>query len=137
VLATNVNQCPSMKTAAVPEKLVLSPFTSNRAKAERWLKAGTGGTDGVIAKHSDGIDAAAERAMVKVKLLRTADCVAGGAMKTTVGLSARYCLGSTIPRAPALHPGARAAGAQSAAESGNRCGASITSPAAGFATGLS
>jgi ATP-dependent DNA ligase len=67
-----------MKTAAVPKKLVLSPFTSDRAKAERWLKAGTGGTDGVIAKHSDGIYAAAERAMVKVKLLRTADCVVGG-----------------------------------------------------------
>jgi ATP-dependent DNA ligase len=67
-----------MRTAAVPEKLVLSPFTSNRVKAERWLKAGTGGTDGVIAKHGDGIYAAAERAMVKVKLLRTADCVVGG-----------------------------------------------------------
>jgi ATP-dependent DNA ligase len=39
-----------MKTAAVPEKLVLSPFTRDRAEAERWLKAGTGGTDGVIAK---------------------------------------------------------------------------------------
>jgi ATP-dependent DNA ligase len=39
-----------MKTAAVPEKLVLSPFTRDRAEAERWLKAGTGSTDGVIAK---------------------------------------------------------------------------------------
>jgi hypothetical protein len=29
-----------MKTAAVPERLVLSPFTSDRAEAERWLKAG-------------------------------------------------------------------------------------------------
>jgi ATP-dependent DNA ligase len=67
-----------MKTAAVPEKLVLSPFTNDRAKAERWLRAGTGGTDGVIAKRGDGIYAAGERAMVKVKLLRTADCVVGG-----------------------------------------------------------
>jgi ATP-dependent DNA ligase len=67
-----------MKKAAVPERLVLSPFTSDRAKAKTWLKAGTGGTDGVIAKRSDGIYAAGERAMVKVKLLRTADCVVGG-----------------------------------------------------------
>jgi ATP-dependent DNA ligase len=89
-----------MKTAAVPEKLVLSPFTSDRAKAERWLKAGTLGTDGVIAKHSDGIYAAGERAMVKVKLLRTADCVVGGfRYENTAGWSARCCLGSTMPRA--------------------------------------
>ena len=40
-----------MKKAAVPKKLVLSPCTSDRDKAERWLSAaGNGATDGVVAK---------------------------------------------------------------------------------------
>ena len=59
--------------------LRLSPATEKRAEAERWLKrAGGGELDGVVAKRLDEPYRAGERAMVKVKCLRTADCVVGG-----------------------------------------------------------
>ena len=59
--------------------LRLSPATDSRAEAERWLKrAGGGELDGVVAKRLDEAYRAGERAMVKVKCLRTADCVVGG-----------------------------------------------------------
>lgn len=68
-----------MKKATVPKKFILSPCTSDRDKAERWLTAvGNGATDGVIAKGLEDVYAPGERAMIKVKRLRTADCVVGG-----------------------------------------------------------
>ncbi|WP_348935659.1 ATP-dependent DNA ligase [Aquabacter sp. CN5-332] len=61
-----------------PEALALSPLTYEHQEAERWLDEGVLGTDGVIAKRRDGLYETGERAMVKVKHLRTADCVVGG-----------------------------------------------------------
>lgn len=59
--------------------LRLSPATTGRAEAERWLKrAGGGELDGVVAKRLYEPYRPGERAMVKVKCLRTADCVVGG-----------------------------------------------------------
>lgn len=59
--------------------LRLSPFTRTRATAKRWLgEAGRGTLDGVIAKPLDAGYACGERAMIKVKNLKTADCVVGG-----------------------------------------------------------
>ena len=59
--------------------LRLSPASTRRAEAERWLKrAGGGALDGVVAKRLDEPYKSGERAMVKVKCLRTADCVVGG-----------------------------------------------------------
>jgi len=59
--------------------LRLSPFTRTRATAKRWLgQAGRGTLDGVIAKPLDAGYAYGERAMIKVKNLKTADCVVGG-----------------------------------------------------------
>ena len=59
--------------------LRLSPASARRAEAERWLKrAGGGALDGVVAKRLDEPYKSGERAMVKVKCLRTADCVVGG-----------------------------------------------------------
>ncbi|MBS0527245.1 MAG: ATP-dependent DNA ligase [Proteobacteria bacterium] len=59
--------------------LRLSPVSTSRAEAERWLKrAGGGALDGVVAKRADDPYRSGERAMVKVKSLRTADCVVGG-----------------------------------------------------------
>jgi len=59
--------------------LRLSPATEKRAEAERWLKrAGGGELDGVVAKRLDEPYRPGERAMVKIKRLRTADCVVGG-----------------------------------------------------------
>lgn len=56
----------------------LTPITLDRAEAERWLEKTHGALDGVVAKRADAPYAVGERAMFKVKRLRTADCVAGG-----------------------------------------------------------
>jgi ATP-dependent DNA ligase len=59
--------------------LRLSPVTESRAEALKWLKrAGGGELDGVVAKRLDEPYKAGERAMLKIKCLRTADCVVGG-----------------------------------------------------------
>ncbi|PBC07679.1 ATP-dependent DNA ligase [Mesorhizobium sp. WSM3859] len=59
--------------------LQLSPSTTNVATARQWLQgAGDGSTDGVLAKMLNEPYRPGERAMVKVKRLRTADCVVGG-----------------------------------------------------------
>ena len=60
------------------EELLLSPFTEDRAVAQSWLDLAGGSLDGVVAKRSDGRYEAGERAMLKIKQLRTADCVVGG-----------------------------------------------------------
>ena len=67
--------------ARLPEGGVrLSPGTSDRAVAERWMRdLGMGGLDGVVAKRLDATYRSGERtAMRKVKRLRTAECVVGG-----------------------------------------------------------
>jgi ATP-dependent DNA ligase len=56
----------------------LSPCTRNRQEAEAWLASAGGALDGVIAKDLNGPYLSGERGMVKVKKLRTADCVVGG-----------------------------------------------------------
>jgi ATP-dependent DNA ligase len=67
-----------VRLAASPH-LRLSPMTTRRAEAQRWLaRAGGGAIDGVIAKRLDESYRAGERAMLKIKCLRTADCVVGG-----------------------------------------------------------
>ncbi|QND60647.1 ATP-dependent DNA ligase [Mesorhizobium huakuii] len=59
--------------------LELSRCTRDLATATEWLcESGHGSTDGVIAKLVDDEYRPGERAMVKVKRLRTADCVVGG-----------------------------------------------------------
>jgi len=60
------------------DALLLSPVTHERGEAERWLGRGGGDLDGVVAKRRDDAYASGERAMLKVKRLRTADCVVGG-----------------------------------------------------------
>lgn len=60
-------------------RLVLSPYTRDIEQAKLWLSdAGSGSTDGVVCKRIDGEYRPGERAMIKVKRLRTADCVVGG-----------------------------------------------------------
>ena len=60
------------------QNLLLSPATSDRQEALSWLKMSGGALDGVIAKRLDDPYRPGERAMVKVKQRRTADCVVGG-----------------------------------------------------------
>jgi ATP-dependent DNA ligase len=58
--------------------LRLSPFTLNLSVARKWFRVGTA-VDGVMAKHRDLPYRSGTRdGMLKVKKLRTADCVVGG-----------------------------------------------------------
>jgi ATP-dependent DNA ligase len=80
-----------MEALGPSQFLRLSPRTTRRQDAGKWLKrAGNGELDGVVAKRLDDPYLAGKRAMVKVKNLRTADCVVGGFRyagtdKSTVG----------------------------------------------------
>jgi ATP-dependent DNA ligase len=57
----------------------LSPATTDHRTASKWFKRAGGDLDGVIAKRLNAAYASGERtAMVKVKRIRTADCVVGG-----------------------------------------------------------
>lgn len=58
--------------------LRLSPVTMDRAEAALWLAGAGGDVDGVIAKRLDAAYAGGERQMLKIKRMRTADCVVGG-----------------------------------------------------------
>lgn len=58
--------------------LHLSPITTDRSVALAWLKRSGGALDGVIAKRIEREYRPGERAMIKVKQQRTADCVVGG-----------------------------------------------------------
>jgi len=58
--------------------LHLSPITHDRRTAVKWLDRSGDALDGVIAKRTDLEYRSGERAMVKVKQQRTADCVVGG-----------------------------------------------------------
>ncbi len=62
------------ETAAVR----LSPGTDDPGEARVWLGQTGAALDGVVAKRLDGPYVSGERAMLKIKRLRTADCVVGG-----------------------------------------------------------
>lgn len=66
--------------AIIPDEQVsLTPQTRDVAEAEEWFEAfDRFGLDGVIAKSVDLRYRPGDRAMVKVKKLRTVDCVVGG-----------------------------------------------------------
>ena len=65
--------------AGVQPPIHLTPMTRDAAVAREWLSRFEGaGLDGVIAKPEDGIYAPGKRAMIKVKHVRTADCVVAG-----------------------------------------------------------
>jgi ATP-dependent DNA ligase len=61
------------------KNLRLSPVTTDLRLANEWFKRTGGDLDGIIAKRLDAAYASGERtAAVKVKQIRTADCVVGG-----------------------------------------------------------
>jgi len=62
--------------------LLLSPRSAEVAEAESWLAASGGALDGVVAKRMEDPYQPGVRAMLKVKQLRTADCVVGGFRRT-------------------------------------------------------
>ena len=61
-----------------PSALRLSPYTRRRSTAEAWLGRAAGALDGVVAKRLDEPYLMGERGWLKIKRLRTADCVVGG-----------------------------------------------------------
>jgi ATP-dependent DNA ligase len=69
------------------ERITITDQTASLETARDWLDKGFAGTDGVIAKRLDLSYRFGERAMLKVKRVRTADCVVGGF---------RYAQGSKI-----------------------------------------
>ena len=57
----------------------LTPQTTDADEAESWFEVYEGaGCDGVVAKRSEQAYAPGQRVLVKIKHLRTADCVVGG-----------------------------------------------------------
>jgi len=60
------------------ESIHLSRATRTVGEALRWLKSMRGQLDGIIAKRIDQPYLSGERAMLKIKTLRSADCVVGG-----------------------------------------------------------
>jgi ATP-dependent DNA ligase len=60
------------------DDLLLSPCTTDLAVAQSWLDQVGAALDGVVAKRRDGRYEPGERAMLKIKAMRTADCVVGG-----------------------------------------------------------
>ncbi|HEX9963555.1 MAG TPA: ATP-dependent DNA ligase [Allosphingosinicella sp.] len=60
------------------DDLLLSPCTSDIEVARGWLDQVGAALDGVVAKRLDGRYEPGERAMLKIKAMRTADCVVGG-----------------------------------------------------------
>lgn len=86
---TRITELPLQERRAKLEKffqkhanspsLKLSPVTRDLAEAAEWLKGAGGNRDGVVAKRSDLPYQSGNRTgMVKVKRIRTADCVVGG-----------------------------------------------------------
>jgi ATP-dependent DNA ligase len=58
--------------------LKLTPYTREYREARRWLDRSGGALDGIVAKRLDDIYHPGERATLKFKRMRTADCVVGG-----------------------------------------------------------
>jgi len=75
-------------------RIELTPATADRATAEAWLgRYAGGGVDGVVAKHRSLTYQPGKRAMLKVKVERTADCVVAGFRAFPGGLVASLLLG--------------------------------------------
>ncbi|MFW2828554.1 ATP-dependent DNA ligase [Sphingomonas sp. ID0503] len=65
--------------------LLLSPATRSIEEAQAWLAKSGGALDGVVAKRLDEPYRWGERAMLKVKTHRSADCVVGGFRRAKEG----------------------------------------------------
>ncbi|MCW1432227.1 ATP-dependent DNA ligase [Novosphingobium sp. JCM 18896] len=83
----------NLRSSMTGSSLMLSPASLSLEQAKSWLTETGGALDGVIAKPVDEPYRAGERAMRKVKQLRTADCVVGGYRKSNGGGVASLLLG--------------------------------------------
>jgi ATP-dependent DNA ligase len=111
-----VMDAPQSERRAILEKLLararpplyLTPVTRDRALAVEWLERFEGaGLDGVIAKPEDAPYLPDKRAMLKVKHVRTAECVVGGFRwyKTGEGVVGSLLLGLYDDRGTLHHVG--------------------------------
>ena len=66
------------KYLAKNRSFLVSPATTDVKVARQWLRTMRGQLDGLVAKSRSAPYAPGERAMQKIKNLRTADCVVGG-----------------------------------------------------------
>lgn len=67
------------RAAGQGSRLLLSPVADDMATVKEWFRSVGGGLDGVIAKRRDMAYQPGERTgMVKMKSMRTAECVVGG-----------------------------------------------------------
>lgn len=86
--------------------ILLTPATTDPVLAEEWFERFEGaGLDGVVAKRLDGEYRPGERAMQKVKHLRTADCVVAGYREHTDGGVGSLLLGLYDDRGVLHHVG--------------------------------
>ncbi|MGN7999202.1 ATP-dependent DNA ligase [Sphingomonas sp. 22176] len=99
--------------------LLLSHRTQDLDTARAWLAQGGGALDGVVAKRLDGPYRPGERAMLKVKQHRTADCVVGGFRRTRRETASHRCCwaSTTMPACSTMSASPRA----SLRPSGWRC----------------
>ena len=64
---------------AAGSRILLSPSTASMTTVKRWFRSVGGGLDGVVAKRRDLSYRSGDRTgMVKMKVMRTAECVVGG-----------------------------------------------------------
>ena len=82
----------------------LTPQTTDPDEAVSWFERYEGaGCDGVVAKRADQVYAPGERTMIKVKHLRTVDCVVGGYRDSTAGPGIGSLLLGLYDEAGVLH----------------------------------
>jgi ATP-dependent DNA ligase len=93
----------ALERLELAEALELSPITLEIAEAERWLQASGGALDGIVAKRREEAYRPGERAMLKRKLRRTADCVVGGFRYDTAGKVVASLLLGLYDEAGKLH----------------------------------
>jgi ATP-dependent DNA ligase len=75
-----------LRSVDATTRIGITPQTESPAEATQWFERYEGaGLDGVVAKQRDGDYRHGERRWVKVKHLRTADCVVGGFRPLTKG----------------------------------------------------
>ena len=72
-------------SAVSAPRVHLSPVTTDARAARDWLERTGGGLDGVVAKRRGDPYLSGERAMRKVKVSRTVDCVVGGFRYASTG----------------------------------------------------
>ena len=83
--------------------LLLSPASRRIEDAQAWLERSGGALDGIIAKPLDRPYRPGERAMIKQKNYRSADCVVGGFRRTADGRGAASLLLGLYDDAGALN----------------------------------